>query len=111
MTILEKIAKIKADTQKVYDAGYAKGLAAGKKPVFIVQNWSTSEILILNFEEGMTWGQWIDSEYNTVGIEAHYEFAYIQHPQWGYAIVDSGYNRLFATDTIFANYMYSTSGV
>lgn len=69
MTIAEKLTKIAENMQKIYDAGYAKGYAkclednASKVIItFEIEWWGTYEA-----EEGMTWGEWAASDYNTDG--------------------------------------------
>jgi hypothetical protein len=73
MTIAEKLTEIAENMQKVYDAGYAKGYEDGyakgyedaPKPIitFTIQGMGTYEA-----EEGMTWGEWVASDYNTDGF-------------------------------------------
>lgn len=91
MTILEKIEKATDNVSKVYQRGYDNGLKAGgssvdeasintalddviafqdslipKLPTFTFNEQGT--LHTLEFEEGMTWGDWCASAYNTVEL-------------------------------------------
>ena len=96
-TILEKIEKATKNVPKVYNRGYSNGLKAGfaagggssgvdeasinialddviafqdslipKLPTFTFDDFGT--LHTLEFEEGMTWGEWCASAYNTVDM-------------------------------------------
>ena len=65
MTLAEKVIRGKEDLDAVYRAGYEAGKAEGNTPKIIR---FTAGLDYLTAEEGMTWGAWVYSEYNTVGI-------------------------------------------
>lgn len=73
MTIAEKLTKIAENEQKVYDAGYAKGYEEGyakgvedSTPLyFYFDDFGTK--VTLEVRKDMTWGEWCDSTYNTMG--------------------------------------------
>lgn len=94
MTIAEKLIKIAKNEPKVYESGVKKGkaeLAESLNPTLDEINATLDEMLALqeslklkvskfaielneigmryfNYVEGMTWREWIDSEYNTDGF-------------------------------------------
>ena len=102
MTILEKIAKIKEDTQKVYDAGYDKGYEQGKMRVAKVENNGT--IYPIPFVQGMTWQDFVDGEYNQTNYGRGSEYYQIINNQidWcGFCyIVDDMYTPVDPTSKI-----------
>lgn len=71
MTIAEKLTKIAENEQKVYDAGYAKGYEEGYAKG--LRDATLSEFTIngtaYQFEKGMTWEEWVNSEYNTINAK------------------------------------------
>lgn len=65
MTIAEKLTKIAENTQKVYDAGYAKGFKDAIPVYCYFDDFGTT--VTIAFKQGMTWGEWCDSAYNDQG--------------------------------------------
>lgn len=61
MTIAEKLILIAENQQKIYDAGYAQGIKDAKPLTFYIEGESHE------FTRGMMWGDWCESEYNTIG--------------------------------------------
>lgn len=58
----------------------------------------------LDFEEGMTWGDWIVSEYNTVGLDDNGGSVYLGGIS---AVRDSANNKILSTtDIIYENGAY-----
>ena len=88
MNILDKLLQIKDNESKIYQAGYDKGLTEGGiesevistkldaiielqeyyMPNTFVFEDSNGVTYSLEFKEGMTWGEWCNSSYNTVGM-------------------------------------------
>ena len=69
MSIADKLTTIAENMQKIYDAGYEAGKKAGggssaETITFTIQWISDTSCTA---EKGMTWGEWADSEYNTIG--------------------------------------------
>lgn len=106
MTIAEKLTKIAENEKKVYDAGYKAGYKAGyadapkPKITFTIDSFSVYEA-----EEGMTWGEWCGSKYNTDGY-------YIN--DWGgvtkdgmLLVKDFNWTSMTENDVIEANYYYN----
>ena len=64
----------------------------------------------LQAEEGMTWGEWVESEYNVDGYvitELWSDFKVVKVPGKDWAISDGGYfNYVEYTDEIIANHTY-----
>ena len=54
-------------------------------------------------EEGMTWGEWVESEYNTGGF---YVVEGLVAFDTAYGVVDENYKFVFPNETIKANYLY-----
>lgn len=66
--------------------------------------------LVLDCEEGMTWAQWCNSEYNSIGA-----YVLSDGKIWldGEYLVDYNYNNVFSTDTITIaeyNFYYPSGG-
>lgn len=70
---------------------------------FVIDSW------VLDCEEGMTWAQWCNSEYNSIGA-----YVLSDGKIWldGEYLVNSTYNNVFSTDTIATAeyYFYYPSG-
>lgn len=102
MTILEKIAKIKEDTQKVYDVGYEKGYEQGKMRVAKVDRYGS--ILPIPFMQGMTWQDFVNGEYNQTNCERGSEYYKIINNQIDWCgfdyIVDDMYTPVDPTSKI-----------
>lgn len=91
--ITEKLAML--DVQKVYDAGYAKGREEGgggggsTNPTFRLRVTGSNKTYYLDFEfeEGMTWGEWINSEYNNCSIDEYMGSASYDCGSWTYRTI------------------------
>lgn len=90
-----------------YNEGYADGYEKGKAEGgggnligFVFDEWGTTQVLFA--EEGMTWGEWCESKYNTID-------AYVNSDQGNRIYVginfmsDTNYNELTAEKVIVAN--------
>lgn len=109
MTISEKLIKIAENEPKVYESGVEKGkseLAESIDPLLdgnlatLDEMLALQETLItptptptlsfslylydhdetLNYEEGMTWEDWVNSEYNTISAQIIGGNVYISYP-------------------------------
>ena len=56
-------------------------------------------------EDGMTWGEWCDSEYNTGGYEASY--IVVKNNNWSSCVADSSGSSVSSSDTIINGHTYS----
>jgi len=90
----------------------AKVLAELNKPSLIS---FTFEGTTYQAEEGMTWGEWVNSEYNTGGfvidendnsIGTHYDEGTGEYNSWVVSDHTSGEAFVFATDVIIASHSY-----
>lgn len=59
-------------------------------------------------EEGMTWGDWVDSSYNTGGfvLNTGHENTIATDNTFGWLVNDSNGLNVYATTTIVAGYQY-----
>ena len=75
----------------------------------VIYGSDSSRDLTIQYEEGMTWGDWLNSKYNTFGAEKK---SYILFPQYGYLTYgeygDSSEPSVSTTDKIDNTYTYST---
>ena len=63
--------------------------------------------LTFEFEEGMTWEQWIESKYNPDSSQINFEGDYVRI-SWGY-VLRSDYTNAKRNDLIIANMQYKAS--
>ena len=108
MTKAEKLAIIAENMQRVYDAGYAKGKAdAGGGGVTLIT--FTIGGTEYQAEDGMTWGEWCDSEYNTgtyyvsAGLNGN---EYIENDE-GWCLCDENEDGVLAKALIISGYAYT----
>lgn len=85
------------------------GGGSGEEITFYIEVWFRGELYELKALEGMTWGDWVDSTYNSIG-------ASVQDSPRGDVISYDGIfnivNRgqlLFPDDTIISEYIYEVS--
>ena len=75
----------------------------------VIYGSDSSRDLTIQYEKGMTWGDWLNSKYNTFGAEKK---SYILFPQYGYLTYgeygDSSEPSVSTTEKIDNTYTYST---
>lgn len=78
-----------------------------KKPVNLIT--FTIKDATYQAEEGMTWGQWVNSEYNTDGYYIDSWNSCVIKPSddvWVHTVVDNSNNYVNASSSIYNNYNY-----
>lgn len=103
MTILEKIAKIKENTQKAYNAGYAKGKKDALTDTLTFTSGET-----LTFGKGQTWEEFVNSSYNTDNAFRYFD-GNIYHALGVVTNFDTG-ERVQSTELIDKNTNYYFAG-
>lgn len=61
-------------------------------------------------EEGMTWAEWIESDYNTINLSCSYGYQFYgsnMNSGWCFTIKDGNGTRVIDTDTIIADTVYT----
>ena len=69
----------------------------------------TVEGIAYQAEDGMTWGEWIASPYNTDGFFIDDEYkGLVATADWMYVSLPGSYSEVYPGDTIIANMAYTT---
>lgn len=81
------------------------GGGSGEEIVFYINTFPIGGTFELTAIDGMTWGEFVSTEYNTLDLYINEDFGYVEYPPFGFPISAYGAGCK-AEDIIIADFTY-----